>query len=268
MAKSKKTKQRTRGFFVDQTMLPSWQVMLMSGEESKPIPYKEAYIVIPSVDVDMVRVTRRGNEIVAREPAQYRAGEPFIVPPPPAGCTYSLLNTGGTISIFQKRPIGNPTMPTKPLPVKAPENLVIMSGKDKWYLNVEVLTTQLEWLTGFKYRKNDSGQFKQDEGQLYDWGAVQPWGMDTTGVEVRTDFAFIGPKGIVDSVIYNVEKNDKGIDPIKSARAVLETLSGNLSGRSIKQGDTVHHKIFGNALRAPASAKTTLRTKGRTKKKL
>jgi hypothetical protein len=52
----------------------------------KSISYKDAYLVIPSVDVEMVRITRRGSEIVAREPTQYRAGKPFIVSPPPAGC--------------------------------------------------------------------------------------------------------------------------------------------------------------------------------------
>lgn len=248
--------KRKRGFFVKEIMLPSWQVMLMINEESLPQLYDQPYVVVPYTDAKLVRITRRDGEIIKREPYEQKAGQPFMVEPPPPGCTYSLLNKGGTISIFEKKPVNpNAPLPTKPLPKKDPEPLTIIpqNGKDKWYFNVEVLTTPMEWLTGYKFRDPmEAGMFQQDEGQLYDWHEPQKWGMQTIDVRVPVDIAFIDENGVVQDVVPAVPKETDNIEHGVASRAVLETLGGNMGNRGIKKGDVVHHRIFNNALPPPA----------------
>lgn len=249
--------KRKRGFFVNKITLPSWQVTLMINEESLPEPYNHPYVVVPFTDAKLVRITRRDGEVIKREPYEQKAGQPFMVEPPPPGCTYSLLNKGGTISIFEKKPVNpNVPLPTKPLPKKTAESLVIeaKNGKDRWYFRVEVLTTLEEWLSGFRFRDpKEPGMFQQDEGQLFDWHEPQIWGMQTLDVRVPVDIAFIDEKGVVQHAIFAVPtETTRGLECGVASRAVLETLSGNMGARGIQKGDVVHHKIFGNALPPPA----------------
>jgi len=234
------------GFLGETVETTSTTVRLLGNAESPPIHYTTPYTVLPATDADLVRLTWRDDKIINREPVSYRAGRLIVVQPPPPGCKYSLLNTSGSIVIFEKRPGNGTTPPKEPMPKKALESLTIEHGQ-KWYLNVEVLTTMEEWIWGLRHRRNDGVNFKQDEGQLYDWGELAMHGFDTIDVLVRTDFAFIGEDGKIQSVVYDVATGTKAIDPKVPARAVIETMAGNLSIRGIKEGDQVYHRIFKNA---------------------
>jgi uncharacterized membrane protein (UPF0127 family) len=261
MKMTNKETAKKAGFFVKTSTQKSWQVVLMSNEESPPQSYQQAYVILPAVDADLVRITRQGDKIVKRDPVQYRAGKPFVVEPPPEGHTYSLLNSGGSISFFEKRPIGhNDCMPTEPLPTKLPlESVAVVNNpkadKVPWYFRVEVLSEQCEWLTGYKFRTPSPTW--QDEGLLFDWAEYGStmWGMETLQVNFPTDFAFLDANGVIRSARYNVPRETKAIDPVAPARAVLETPGGSLESRGIKIGDTVHHRIFGNAMPAPRAAR-------------
>jgi uncharacterized membrane protein (UPF0127 family) len=127
----------------------------------------------------------------------------------------------------------------------ATEPLIVASSDKTHTLNVEIADTPAEIATGLGGRAS----LGPDQGMLLDMRALpQPTPITMKGVQVDLDLLFMGPDGLVVAVIQHARAGSlRPLDPGLRSVAVVKIASGQAAALGLKPGDTVRHRIFGNA---------------------
>jgi uncharacterized protein len=138
-------------------------------------------------------------------------------------------------------------LPTvRPLPAWAAagvEELVIITGKGRTPLEVEVAETDAERSKGLMFRSS----MPQNHGMLFDFGAPRPVAMWMKNTKIPLDMIFADAQGRViaireDTVPFSTETIEVD-DPVK---AVLEVNAGTAKRLGLKVGNRLVHRIFGS----------------------
>ncbi len=124
------------------------------------------------------------------------------------------------------------------------EPLTIESGGESHAFDIDVARTPAERSRGLMFRKD----LAEDYGMLFDFGADAEVTMWMKNTYVPLDMLFID----ADGTIHRIAKRTSpfSLEPIPSrgpVKAVLELPGGTAERLGISAGDTVHHKLFGNA---------------------
>jgi uncharacterized protein len=134
----------------------------------------------------------------------------------------------------------------RPLPAGAAaaiEELVIVTGKGRTTLEVEVAETDAERSKGLMFRSS----MPQNHGMLFDFGAPRPVAMWMKNTKIPLDMIFADAQGRViaireDTVPFSTETIEVD-DPVK---AVLEVNAGTAKRLGLKVGNRLVHRIFGS----------------------
>ena len=129
------------------------------------------------------------------------------------------------------------SLPTSPLAIE--------SGGQMHEFVVELAETSTQRNIGLMHR-ND---LAADRGMLFDSRTERPTQFWMRNTFIPLDMLFVRASGQVIYIIENATPHaETRVGPKQPVRAVLEIPGGTVARLGLKIGDTVRHKIFGNAL--------------------
>jgi uncharacterized membrane protein (UPF0127 family) len=154
----------------------------------------------------------------------------------------TLLALSAVLPLAATALAAEPTGPQPPLPK---EKLVIVGhGGPEHVFDVEIALTEQQQEIGDMFRTS----IPEGTGMLFDWGYPRPSQMWMKNTLVSLDMMFINPDGTIRSIAERTTPRSLAvIDSHGPVRATLEVVGGTTSKLNIKVGDTVKHRIFGNA---------------------
>jgi hypothetical protein len=135
--------------------------------------------------------------------------------------------------------------PTGPQPELPKEKLVIVTRDGNQHVfSVEMALTMQQQIVGEMFRPS----VPPDSGMLFDWGTPRDTRMWMRNTAAPLDMLFINPDGTIRSIAENaVPESLAVIDSRGPVRATLEVAAGTAARLSIRVGDKVVQRIFGNA---------------------
>ena len=120
----------------------------------------------------------------------------------------------------------------------------IQTKLGKFEFNVELAITERQQAQGLMYRRHLS----PNAGMLFDYKVPKLITMWMKNTFIPLDMIFIDSDGQVIKIVERTIPLSKSvITSDKKARAVLEVNSGTASKLGLRLGDSIKHKIFGNA---------------------
>ena len=133
--------------------------------------------------------------------------------------------------------------PTGPQPELSKEKLVIVTKDGKQHdFQVEMARTPEQQEVGEMFRT----KVPEDQGMLFDWGAVRQSDMWMRNTLVPLDMLFIGPHGTIRHIAEDTVPHSEAIitsgGPV---RATLEVAAGTAKRLGIVVGDKVLSPVFG-----------------------
>jgi hypothetical protein len=125
------------------------------------------------------------------------------------------------------------------------EKLVIVTRDGNQHVfSVEMALTMQQQIVGEMFRPS----VPPDSGMLFDWGTPRDTRMWMRNTAAPLDMLFINPDGTIRSIAENaVPESLAVIDSRGPVRATLEVAAGTAARLSIRVGDKVVQRIFGNA---------------------
>jgi uncharacterized membrane protein (UPF0127 family) len=123
------------------------------------------------------------------------------------------------------------------------EQLVIVTGKGRTTLEVEVAETDAERSKGLMFR----GSMPQNHGMLFDFGAPRPVAMWMKNTKIPLDMVFADAQGRVIAIReHTVPFSTETIEVDDPVKAVLEVNAGTAKRLGLKVGNRLVHRIFGS----------------------
>ena len=134
---------------------------------------------------------------------------------------------------------------TGPQPTLPREKLEIVTRDGKTHaFDVEMALSPEQQTVGLMFRPTVA----PDAGMLFDWHSPRQSQMWMRNTMAPLDMVFIGQDGIIRAIAENtVPQSLAVIDSRLPVRATLELAAGTTAARSIRVGDRVRQRIFGNA---------------------
>jgi uncharacterized membrane protein (UPF0127 family) len=121
------------------------------------------------------------------------------------------------------------------------EELVIITGKGRTTLEVEVAETDAERSKGLMYR----GSMPQNHGMLFDFGSPRPVAMWMKNTKIPLDMVFADAQGRVIAIREDtVPFSTATIEVDEPVKAVLEVNAGTAKRVGLAVGDRLLHRIF------------------------
>ncbi len=126
---------------------------------------------------------------------------------------------------------------------RAVSKLVIESASGEHVFKVELVDTPETRRIGLMYRT----ELAPDAGMLFDFEEPQPVSIWMKNTLIPLDIAFIDEHGVIrritaDATPRSLESMPSGADVL----SVLEVNGGTFASLGIKEGDRVHHPLFGS----------------------
>lgn len=126
------------------------------------------------------------------------------------------------------------------------EGLTVDTASGAHRFKVEVMRTEPDRERGLMYRKT----MARDHGMLFEYEAEQPVAFWMHNTYLPLDIVFIGKDGRVVHVARDAKPMDDTLIPSGApALGVLELDAGTAKAIDLKDGDRVHHAMFGDAAR-------------------
>ena len=126
------------------------------------------------------------------------------------------------------------------------EGLTVDTASGPHRFKVEVMRTEPDRERGLMFRKT----MARDHGMLFEYEAEQPVAFWMHNTYLPLDIVFIGKDGRVVHVARDAKPMDDSLIPSGSpALGVLELDAGTAKAIDLKDGDRVHHAMFGDAAR-------------------
>lgn len=134
--------------------------------------------------------------------------------------------------------------PNPPQPRLAMAPLAIETASGRHAFDVEVAATDEEKACGLMLRQH----LRRDQGMLFDYRPPQPAFMWMANTLIPLDMLFID----ADGRIVHIERRAEPMTTTprgtrRPVAGVLEVLAGTVDRLGVREGDRVHHPIFGNA---------------------
>ncbi|OMH25936.1 hypothetical protein BGP75_23810 [Motiliproteus sp. MSK22-1] len=119
--------------------------------------------------------------------------------------------------------------------------LIIQSGINSHYFQIEVAGNEAERSVGLMHRKN----LAADQGMLFLYQPPRNVNMWMKNTYIALDIIFIGPDGNIIRVAKNTQPHSLELIPSgNEVQAVLEIKSGLTDLLKIKTGDQVQHQLI------------------------
>ncbi|MEE2566646.1 DUF192 domain-containing protein [Hyphobacterium marinum] len=156
----------------------------------------------------------------------------------------ALLLTAPAAAQLSDAPAGDPANSETVIDFGAPEALSVVTGDGVLEFSVLLADEDDERARGLMFRS----ELGDSEGMLFDYGQPQQVSMWMRNTEIPLDIIYVDSDGEILKIFANAQPYSLRTLPSEfPVLAALEVRGGLSREAGIRPGDTVRHRIFGNA---------------------